>query len=100
MSFELRNELDIKYDERVRKIRDAASAAIKELDRLRSAELMTRATFDAEVARVAQEKLHPYGCDLVVHRTDDGITHLLITVKSTGRRYDLIKSFFHRDNGR
>ena len=61
MSSELRNELDIKYEERVRKIRQAASAAIKELDKLRSTELMTRATFDAEVARIAQEKLHLTG---------------------------------------
>jgi hypothetical protein len=58
MSSELRNELDIKYEDRVRKIREAASAAIKEFDKLPSAELITRATFDAEVARIAQEKLH------------------------------------------
>ena len=29
--------------------------------------------------------------------SDDGITRFLIEVQSTGRRYDLIKSFFHRD---
>ena len=99
MSSELRNELDIKYEERVRKIREAASAAIKELDKLRSTELMTRATFDAEVARIAQEKLHPYGCDLVVHRTD-GLACFLIRVRRTGRSYDLIERFFYRDTGR
>jgi hypothetical protein len=99
MSTELRNELDIKYEERVRKIREAASAAIKELDKLRSPGLMTRMTFDAEVARIAQEKLHPYGCDLVGRRTD-GVARFLIRVRYTGRSYDLIKSFFHRDNGR
>jgi hypothetical protein len=60
---------------------------------------MTRATFDAEVARIAQEKRHPYGCDLVVHRTN-GVARFLIRVWRTGGSYDLIKSFFHRDNGR
>jgi hypothetical protein len=99
MSSELRNELDIKYEERVRKIREAASAAIKEFDKLRSTELMTRATFDAEVARIAQEKLHPYGCDFVVHRTD-GVARFVIRVRRTGRSYDLIERFFYRDNGR
>ena len=100
MSSELRNESDIKYEQRARKIREAATAAIKQLDQLRLAAPMAPVAFDAEVARIAREKLHPYGCDLVVRRADDGTTHLLITVQSTGRRYDLIKSFFHRDNGR
>ena len=54
---------------------------------------MTQEAPDAEVARIAQEKLQPYGCDLVVHRTDDGVTRFLIKVQSTGRRYDLIKIF-------
>ena len=60
---------------------------------------MTQGALDAEVARVAQEKLQPYGCDLVVHRMDDGLTRFSIKVQSTGSRYDLIKSFFHRDDG-
>jgi hypothetical protein len=60
---------------------------------------MPRETFDAEVARIAQEKLRPHGCDLVVHRMDDGVTRFLIKVQSTGKQYDLIKSFFHRDEG-
>jgi hypothetical protein len=67
---------------------------------LRSGGSMAREAFDAEVARIAQEKLHPYGCDLVVDRADDGVTRFLIRVQSTGREYDLIRSFFHRDNGR
>ena len=100
MSSELRNELDIKYEQRLWKIREAAVAAIKELDRLRSAGPVTQEAFDAEVARITQEKLQPHGCDLVVHRTDDGVTRFLIKVQNTGREYDLIKSFFHRDNGR
>jgi hypothetical protein len=84
----------------VRKIREAATAAIKQLDQLRSAGPMPRVAFDAEVARIAQEKLHPHGCDLVVHRTVDGITRFLIKVENTGREYDLTKSLSHRDNGR
>jgi hypothetical protein len=58
---------------------------------------MTLETLRAEIARIAREKLHPHGCDLVVHRTDDGVTRFLIEVQSTGRRYDLIKSSFHCD---
>jgi hypothetical protein len=88
---------DGKYDDRLQKIRKAAAIALKELDQLRSGGLMTQEALHAEVARIAGEKLHPYGCDLVVHQLDDGITRFLIEVQSTGRRYDLIKSFFHRD---
>ena len=46
------------------KIREAVAAAIGQLDQLRSTELTPGETFGAEVARIAQEKLHPYGCDL------------------------------------
>ena len=99
MSSEARNEFDVKYEDRVQKIREAAAAAIRQLDQLRSAGAMPREALDGEVTRIAQEKLHPYGCDLVVHRTDDGVTRFLIKVQSTGRKYDLIKSFFHRDDG-
>jgi len=99
MNSEARNEFDAEYDDRVRKIRKAAAIALKELDQLRSGGSMMQETLDAQVARIAQEKLHPYGCDLVVHRVDDGVTRFLIKVQSTGRGYDLIKSFFHRDNG-
>ena len=97
MNTEARSEFDASYNARVGKIRTAAAIALKELDQLRSTEPTPGETFDAEVARIAQEKLHPYGCGLVVHRSDDGITRFLIEVQSTGRRYDLIKSFFHRD---
>jgi hypothetical protein len=95
-----RNEFETKYNARVAKIREAAAVALKELDRLRSAGPVAQEALDTEVARITQEKLQPYGCDLVVHRTDDGIARFLIKVQSTGREYDLIKSFFHRDNGR
>jgi hypothetical protein len=97
MNTEARNEFEASYDDRVGKIRKAAAIALKELDQLRSGGLMTQEALHAEVARIAREKLHPYGCDLVVHRSDDGITRFLIKVQSTGRQYDLIKSFFHRD---
>ncbi len=94
------NEFETSYNARVGKIRTAAAVALKELDRLRSAGPVAQEALDTEVARITQEKLQPYGCDLVVHRTDDGIARFLIKVQRTGREYDLIKSFFHRDNGR
>ena len=97
MNTQARSELDASYNDRVGKIRAAAAIALKELDQLRSGGLMTQEALHAEVARIAREKLHPYGCDLVVHRMVDGITRFLIEVQSTGRRYDLIKSFFHRE---
>ena len=97
MNTQARSEFDASYNDRGGKIRAAAAIALKELDRLRSGGLMTQEALDAEVARIAREKLHPYGCDLVVHRMADGLTRFLIEVQSSGRRYDLIKSFFHRD---
>jgi len=99
MSSEARNEFDVKYEDRVQRIREAAAVAIRQLDQLRAARAMPREALDGEVARIAREKLHRYGCDLLVHRTDDGVTRFLIKVQSTGRKYDLIKSFFHRDDG-
>ena len=72
---------DGKYDDRLQKIREAAAAAIKQSNQLRSTGPTPRETLDAEVARIAQEKLHPYGCDLVVHRMDDGVTRFLINVQ-------------------
>jgi len=55
---------------------------------------MPRETLDTEVAHIAREKLQPYGCDLVVYRMDHGLMRFLIEVQNSGRRYDLIKSFF------
>ena len=97
MNTEARSEFDASYNDRIGKIRAAAAIALEELDQLRSGGPMTREALDTEVERIAREKLHPYRCDLVVHRSDDGIARFLIEVQSTGRRYDLIKSFFHRD---
>ena len=99
MNFEARNGFDARYSDRVGKIRGAAAIALKELDQLRSGGPMTQEALDAEVARIAREKLQPYRCDLVVHRMGDSVTQFLIKVQSTGRGYDLIKSFFHRDDG-
>ena len=98
MNSEARNEFDVKYEGRVQKIREAAAAAIKQLDQLRSATIAPEA-FDAQVARIAEQNLYRYGCDLIVQRTADGGRRFLIEVQSTGKRYDLIKSFFHRHNG-
>jgi len=72
---------DVKYDDRLQKIREAAGAAIRQLDQLHSTGPTPRETLDAEVARIAQEKRHPYECDLVVHRMDDGVTRFLIKVQ-------------------
>jgi hypothetical protein len=99
MTFEVANDFEAKYNGRIRKIRQAAAAAIRELSLLRSAGSVTTESLDAEVARIAKEKLQPYGCDLVVWRMDNGVSRFLIKVQSTGKRYDLIKSFFHRDDG-
>ena|SRR5438552_1847252 len=99
MNSEARNEFDARYNERVQKIRWAAAAAIRELSLFRSAGPVTQEALNAEIARIAAEKLQPYGCDLVVLRMDDGVTRFLIKVQSTGRGYDLIKSFFHRGDG-
>ena len=93
------NEFEAEYHDRVRKIRKAATLALKELDQLRSGGPVTQEALDAEVTRITRERLQPYGCDLVVHWMDDGVTRFLIKVQSTGRRYDLIKSVFHRDDG-
>jgi hypothetical protein len=72
MSSEASDEFEARYNDRIRKIRKAAALALKELDRLPLHKPVTQGALDAEVARIAQEKLQPYGCDLVVHRMDDG----------------------------
>ena len=100
MISDARNQFDEKYNDRARKIREAAASAIKELSLFRAAGPVTQEALDAEVARIAQERLQPHGCDLVVWRKDDGVTRFLIEVQGTGRRYDLIKSFFHREENR
>ena len=49
MNSEARHEFDVKYEGRVQKIREAAAAAIKQLDQLRSGTNAPQA-FDAQVA--------------------------------------------------
>jgi hypothetical protein len=72
---------DVKYDDGLQKTREAGAAAIRQLDKLGSTGPTPRETLGAEVARIAQETLHPYGCDVAVHRMDDGITRFLIKVQ-------------------
>ena len=69
---------DRKYGDRLQKIREAAAAAIGQLDKLRSTKPRPRETLDAEIARIAQEKLHLRSR---VRRMDDGITRFLIKVQ-------------------
>jgi hypothetical protein len=97
-TFEAGREFEIRYENRFRSIREAARSAAKELTLSRSA-ASTSGELDTEVARIAREKLHPHGCDLVVCRKEKGVTRFLIRVRSTGKEYDLIKSFFHSDHG-
>ena len=59
MNSETGNAFEAEYHDRVLKIRKAAALALKELDQLRSGGPMT--ALDAEVARIAREKLQPYG---------------------------------------
>ena len=92
------NKFEARYNSRVAKIRKAAAVALKEIDRIHSGGPMAREAFDAEVARITQEKLQPYGCDLLILRMPNRVTRFMIKVRSTGREYDLIKSFFHRDD--
>ena len=57
MSSEARSEFNASYNDRVGKIRAADAIALKELDQLRSGGPMTQEALDAEVARIAREKL-------------------------------------------
>ena len=43
--------------------------------------LMAREALDVEVTRIAQKKLHPHECDLVVYPVGDGITRFVIRVQ-------------------
>lgn len=99
MTSEASNDFETNYANLFRKIREAAAAALKELSFFRSAGSVAREALDAEVARIAKEKLQPLGCDLVVRRTETGCARFLIRVQSTRREYDLVKSFFHRGDG-
>ena len=73
MNAETGNKFEAEYHDRIWKIRKAPAIALKELDQLRSGRPVTQEALDAEVARIAREKLQPFGCDLVVPRMDDGV---------------------------
>jgi hypothetical protein len=81
MSSEARNEFDVKYEDRVQRIREAAAVAIRQLDQLRAAEPMPREAPDAEVAPIAQEKLQHHACGFVLHGIDDNITPFVMRVR-------------------
>jgi hypothetical protein len=81
MSSEARNEFDVKYEDRVQRIREAAAVAIRQLDQLCAARPMTQGVPDAEITRIVQEKLQHRGCGVVVHRGDDGITPFVMRVR-------------------
>jgi hypothetical protein len=66
---------------RVLKIREPAALALKGLEQLRAARPITQEVPDAEVARIAQEKLQPHGCSFVVRRLDDGISSFVMRVR-------------------
>lgn len=79
-----KNEISADDDNgRALRIREAAAFALKELDQLRSGGPVTQEALAAEVARPAQERLHPHGCDLVVDRRGDNLTRLLIGIRRT-----------------
>jgi hypothetical protein len=65
----------------VLKIREARALALNGLDQLRAARPMTQEVPDAQVARIAQEKLQHRGCGFVVHRVDDSITPFVMRVR-------------------
>jgi hypothetical protein len=99
MRFEPTDEI-LRYDKSCAlKIRATAVLALKELDPLPSSGRVTQEVFEAEVKRITQEKLRPYGCDLFVHRIGGGMASVAIKIQRTEIAYDLIKSFFHQDNG-
>ncbi len=99
MSFEQTDEIREGDDGGALKIRAAAALALKELDLLRSSGPVTQEVFEAEVERIAQEKLRPHRCDLFVHRIGGGMAGGAIKIQRAEIAYDLIKSFFHQDNG-
>jgi len=99
MSFEQSENVRMNADGGALRIRAAAALALRELDLLRSSGPATQKTFEAEVERIAQEKLRPHGCDLFVHRIDGGTAGVAIKIQGAGIAHDLIKNFFHRDNG-
>lgn len=82
------------------KMSAAAAIALRELVRLRSAgDRFAGEAFDLALEGIAREKLRPFGCDLIVRRTD-GLTRLLIRAQPNGEPCDLITHFFHHEDTR
>jgi hypothetical protein len=82
MNSEQRNEIGADDSNGlVLKIREAPALALNGLDQLRAARPMTQGIPDAEVARIAQEKLQHRGCGFVVLRVDDRITPFVMRVR-------------------
>ena len=82
MKSEKKNEIGDDRDGRVLKLLEAAALALEELDQLRAAGPIMPEVLDTEVARIAQEKLHPHACDLVVQRQGADLTHPLIRIRA------------------
>jgi hypothetical protein len=66
---------------RVLKIWAVAATVLEELGELRSAGPVGQEALEAEAARIAQERLPPHGCGLVVRRLDDGTTSFAMRVR-------------------
>ena len=72
---------DGNYDDRLQKIREAAAAAIRQLDQLRSTGPTPRETFDARSRALRRRSCPLTDAIIVVHRMDDGVTRFLINVQ-------------------
>jgi hypothetical protein len=92
MNSENKNEIGANDSNgRVLKIR-VASAALKELDQIRSAGPVGQEALDVEVARIAHN-------DLVVQRRRDDLARLLTKIRRGEAGYDLVKRFLLENKG-
>jgi hypothetical protein len=92
MNSENKNEIGANDSNgRVLKIR-VSSAALKELDQIRSAGPVGQEALDVEVARIAHN-------DLVVQRRRDDLARLLTKIRRGEAGYDLVKKFLLENKG-
>jgi hypothetical protein len=92
MNSENKNEIGANDSNgRVLKIR-VASAALKELDQIRSAGPVGQEALDVEMARIAHN-------DLVVQRRRDDLARLLTKIRRGEAGYDLVKRFLLENKG-
>ena len=92
MNSEKKNEIGANDSNgRVLKIR-VASAALKELDQIRSAGPVGQEALDVEVARIAHN-------NLVAQRRRDDLARLLTKIRRGEAGYDLAKRFLHENKG-